>query len=104
MAAQHVGETAALIHNLAKRNDSGQRCPRAEDFQPSCKDGPCPDCTADYLNVDQIYEEALLGTVGHNAIGQVPSEDELGNMTERFGHVEFDKIAKERFNSSKCKF
>ena len=33
-AAQFACEPAVLIHGLAKRNDSGQNCPRAGRFQP----------------------------------------------------------------------
>lgn len=101
ISAQHVDETAALIHNLAKRNDSGQSCSRAEEFQPWCKDKHCPDCNADYLNVDQLYEDALLGTVAHNVIGQVASEDDQNILSCHFGHVEFDKIDKTGLNPSK---
>ena len=101
--AQHGAETPALIHSIAKRNDSGQSCPRAEDFQPNCPDGPCPDCNGDYLNVDHLYDEALVGTVAHNVIGQIPNEEEEVNQTSNFGRAEFDKVDKSRFNASKGK-
>ena len=99
--AHFGGETGALVHNVAKRNDSGQNCPRAEEFQPRCEDAKCPDCNYDYINVDVVQEETILAVVGHNVIGQIPSEKEDLNLTQNFGQAEFDDIDKNRFNTNK---
>ena len=102
--AQFACETAAFIHNLAKRNDSGQNCPRAEENQPFCGDGYCPDCNCSYINVDQLHDESLLSTVAQNVIGQIPSEVEEENLTKNFGHAFFEKVDVKRFNASKGEF
>ena len=83
---------------MAKRNDSGQNCPRADDFQPFCLDLLCPDCTYDYINVDQVHDEYILAVVAHNVIGQIPSETETENLTQLFGHAEFANVDRTRFN------
>ena len=102
--AQFAGETAAFVHNLARRNDSAQNCPRAEDFQTCCLDGKCPDCTLCFINVDQIHDEYICAVVGHNVINQIASETEEANLTQNYGHAEFDKIDKKRFASNKGEF
>ena len=99
--AQFGSEPAAFIHNLAKRNDSGQNCPRAEENQPVCLDGRCPDCNYTYLCVDQIHDESILAVTGHNLIGQIPSQTEEANLTVNFGHAEFEQIDTQRFNSTR---
>ena len=99
--AQFGKETAAFLHNVAKRNDSGQNCPRAEENQPVCMDGYCPDCNCTYLCVDQIHDENILAVTAHNVIGQIPSQTEEDNLTKNFGHAEYEQIDAKRFNSTR---
>ena len=99
--AQFGGETAGFVHSLARRNDSAQNCPRVEDFQICCLDGRCPDCTLNFINLDQVHDEYLCAVVAHNVINQIASETEEENLTRTFGHAEFNKVDKKRFNSSK---
>ena len=99
--AQFAEETAAWLHNVAKRNDSGQNCPRAKEGQPVCEDGLCPDCNSTYICVDQIHGEAILGVTAQNLINQIPSEVEEDNLTKNFGHAEYEKVDSKRFNPSR---
>ena len=102
--AQFGGENAAFIHNLAKRNDSGQNCPRAEEFQLCCLDGFCPDCNGSYINVDQLHDETICAVVAQNVINQIPSLTEEDNLTKLFGHAVYEQVDSKRFNSSRGTF
>lgn len=90
-----------MLHHISRRHDSGQRCPRGEDFQVCCADGHCPDCTCDYINVDQLQRENIASVTAQNVICQIPGEDEEETLTRNFGHAEFSKIDKTRFGPKK---
>ena len=92
------------MHHIARRNDSGQRCPRGKLFQVCCADGRCPDCTADYLTVDQFQGADLGATVAQNVICQIPSIEEEFNLVSNYGHAEFCQIDKSRFGNRKSEF
>ena len=102
--AQHGGESAASVHTLVRRNDSAQNCPRVADYQVCCADRRCPDCTLNFVNVDQVHGKYICAVVGHNVINQIASETETANLTVNFGHAEFDKIDKTRFGPNRGKY
>ena len=85
--------------SLSKRNESAQRCPRVEDFQVSCTDFGCQDCPDDFICLDNLHDEAIIGTAAQNVINQLPSPNELVNLTQNFGQTRFEDIDRARLGS-----
>ena len=102
-SAQFGCEVPAVLHFIARRNDSSQNCPRVDLFQVCCKDANCHDCVADFLYADQIYEENILGVVAQNVINQLPSKREEEILTQEFGQAAYEQIDQVRSGPGKGK-
>ena len=92
-----------LKFSKSKRNESAQRCPRVEDFQVCCTDFGCQDCLDDSICLDNLHDEAIIGTAAQNVINQLPSANELLNLTRNFGHTRYEDIDRTRIGFGESK-
>ena len=66
----------------------------------SCADFGCRDCSDDFLCLDNYHEEAILGTAVQNVINQLPSNAEIVNLTQNFGHTRYEDIDRSRVGTN----